>query len=191
MGKRDSGESDGGVRRKLFGILLRWMGDKDRKAIILAATNDPENIDDAMLRAGRLDRKIPILLPNEDARLKILEIHTAVKRKIPMGEDVDLGEIAAKTRNFSGAELEDLVLRAARIAFTEQRDSENGIIVMMNHFTTALSSINIDEGKRADQIKRYEEVALRICDDKTFLTKLGNSGSLSASALSRVDLLPS
>ena len=140
------------------------------------------------MRAGRLDRKIPITYPNENARLKILEIHTNVKRKMPLAEDVDLSQIAAKTIDYSGAELEDLVLRAARIAFNEQKDNENGISVEMNHFTEALESININPTKRKAKKERYEAIAVKMCDDKNFLQALKEEGTLSAS-VDRVALI--
>lgn len=83
--------------------------------VVLAATNRPDVLDPALLRPGRFDRKVVLELPNRQARLAILTVHT---RRKPLAGDVDLDAVAAGTVGFSGADLENLVneaaLRAAR-----------------------------------------------------------------------------
>ncbi|CAB1337973.1 unnamed protein product [Coregonus sp. 'balchen'] len=74
----------------------------------------PDLIDDALLRPGRLEVKMEIGLPDEKGRVQILNIHTAKMRQFNLlGSDVDVSELAAETKNYSGAELEGLV-RAAQ-----------------------------------------------------------------------------
>jgi len=80
-----------------------------RGVVVLAATNRPDLLDPSMLRPGRFDTFIYLPLPNEETRKKILEVHTS---KIPLAKDVDLGEIAKKTENFTGADLAALVREA-------------------------------------------------------------------------------
>lgn len=75
-------------------------------------------IDEALLRPGRLEVHIEISLPDEPGRRQILTIHTAKMRNNGvMGDDVDLGELAAITKNFSGAEIGGLVKSATSFAF--------------------------------------------------------------------------
>ena len=73
--------------------------------LIVAATNRPDAIDEALLRPGRIDRIIYVPPPDMEARLQILRVHT---RASPLADDVDLEEIALNTELFSGADLENL-----------------------------------------------------------------------------------
>ncbi len=85
----------------------------DKRVIVLAATNQPEILDPAIVRSGRFDRKVLVLLPDCKAREAILEIHS---RNKPMDETVDLADVAKSTPGFSGADLELLVNEAAFLA---------------------------------------------------------------------------
>ena len=81
--------------------------------IVLAATNQPDILDKALLRAGRFDRRIVLNLPDKIGREAILQVHT---RKVPLAEDVDLMDVASATPGLSGAELRTLVNEAALLA---------------------------------------------------------------------------
>jgi cell division protease FtsH len=81
--------------------------------VLLAATNRPEILDPALLRAGRFDRVVLVDRPEKKGRLHILEVHA---KKVRLGKDVDLGKIAAMTPGFSGADLANLVNEAALLA---------------------------------------------------------------------------
>lgn len=85
----------------------------EHTVVVLAATNRPDVLDPALLRPGRFDRKITLELPLKEARRKILEVHA---RHIPLAEDVDLENLAARTVGFSGADLENLLNEAALLA---------------------------------------------------------------------------
>ncbi len=87
--------------------------------VVLAATNRPDVLDNALLRPGRFDRKVYLELPGREARQAILDIHT---RDIKLAEDVDLERLAARTVSFSGAELENLVNEAALLAGRRRRE---------------------------------------------------------------------
>ena len=78
--------------------------------IVLAATNRVDILDNAILRPGRFDRKIPVNRPDVKGREEILKVHT---RNKPLAEDVDLHEIARTTAGFAGADLENLMNEAA------------------------------------------------------------------------------
>ncbi len=81
--------------------------------IVLAATNRPDVLDKALLRAGRFDRQIVVGAPDVKAREQILEVHSRKKR---IGEDVDLKVIAKNTSGFAGADLENVLNEAALLA---------------------------------------------------------------------------
>jgi cell division protease FtsH len=95
-------------------ILTEMDGFSSREGIIvLAATNQPDVLDKALLRPGRFDRRVVVNLPDKTGREAILKVHT---RKVPLGSDVNLAEIAATTPGFSGADLTNLVNEAALLA---------------------------------------------------------------------------
>jgi cell division protease FtsH len=81
--------------------------------VLLAATNRPEILDPALLRAGRFDRVVLVDRPDKKGRLQILEVHA---RKVKLGADVDLEKLAAMTPGFSGADLANLINEAALLA---------------------------------------------------------------------------
>ena len=81
--------------------------------IVLAATNRPDVLDKALLRAGRFDRQIVVGMPDVKAREQILEVHSRKKR---LSEDVDLKVIAKNTSGFAGADLENVLNEAALLA---------------------------------------------------------------------------
>lgn len=86
--------------------------------IVIAATNRPDVLDPALLRPGRFDRHVVIDRPGRKGRVGILKVHS---RKVPLGEDVDLDDIAAGTIGFSGADLKNLVNEAALFATREEK----------------------------------------------------------------------
>ena len=95
-------------------ILTEMDGFTGREGIIvLAATNQPDVLDRALLRPGRFDRRVVVNLPDRAGREAILKVHT---RKVPLARDVVLGELAAATPGFSGADLKNLVNEAALLA---------------------------------------------------------------------------
>jgi cell division protease FtsH len=89
--------------------------DPTTTVIVVAATNRPDILDSALLRAGRFDRRVPVQAPDRNGRRMILEVHT---RNVPLDEDVDLERLAAMTAGMVGADLANLVNEAALIAAT-------------------------------------------------------------------------
>ncbi|MBR2207300.1 MAG: ATP-dependent zinc metalloprotease FtsH [Synergistaceae bacterium] len=101
--------------------------------VIMGATNRPEILDQALLRPGRFDRQIQVVLPTEEGREEILKIHT---RKIPLAQEVNLREIAKVTPGFSGAELANIANEAALLAARRKADS-----VSTNDFDLAIERV--------------------------------------------------
>eukprot|EP01117_Protostelium_nocturnum_P005980 TRINITY_DN214_c0_g1_i1.p1 TRINITY_DN214_c0_g1~~TRINITY_DN214_c0_g1_i1.p1 ORF type:complete len:740 (-),score=187.89 TRINITY_DN214_c0_g1_i1:138-2357(-) len=116
--------------------------------LVIGMTNRKDLIDEALLRPGRLEIHMEISLPDEHGRVQILQIHTkSMKENGMMSEDVDLTEVAKRTKNFSGAELEGVVKSAAATALSRNVDLSNGvkikeggkITVNMSDFTRAVA----------------------------------------------------
>ena len=163
---RGRSSSDHEVTRRVFSELLEWMGSKERKTIILGATNMPGDLDPAFVRPGRLDIKVPILYPDIDAREEIFRVHTSVVRKVPL-QDVDLRALSEKTPLFSGAEIEQIVKNAQLEAFRE-----NSKTLTPEHFDKALKSIEIDAASRNKEMEVYITEAKKIGCDRRFLKSL-------------------
>jgi len=105
----------GEVEKRVVAQLLSLMdGFVSRgQVIVIGATNIPEVLDPALRRPGRFDREIEIGVPNNQARLQILKIHT---RSMPLADDVNLQEIAEHSHGFVGADLEALCQEVGMIA---------------------------------------------------------------------------
>jgi cell division protease FtsH len=101
-------------------ILTEMDGFSSREGIIvLAATNQPDVLDKALLRPGRFDRRVVVNLPDKTGREAILKVHT---RRVPLASDVSLGELAATTPGLSGADLKNLVNEAALLAARREQN---------------------------------------------------------------------
>jgi cell division protease FtsH len=101
-------------------ILTEMDGFSSREGVIvLAATNQPDVLDRALLRPGRFDRRVVVNLPDKSGREAIFKVHT---RKVPLAADVDLTEVAQTTPGVSGADIRNLVNEAALLAARRGQD---------------------------------------------------------------------
>ncbi|KAF7796250.1 hypothetical protein EIP86_007424 [Pleurotus ostreatoroseus] len=117
--KRFDSEKSGDreVQRTMLELLNQLDGfGSDERIKVIAATNRIDILDPALLRSGRLDRKIEFPLPNETARARILEIHS---RKMTVSSDVNFEELARSTDEFNGAQLKAVCVEAGMIALRE------------------------------------------------------------------------
>ncbi len=101
--------------------------------VLLAATNRPEILDPALLRAGRFDRQVLVDRPDKHGRVQILQVHI---KRIKLAAGLDLAQIAALTPGFTGADLANLVNEAALVATRRNADE-----VTLADFTTAIERI--------------------------------------------------
>jgi cell division protease FtsH len=124
IGKSRAGAIVGGhdEREQTLNQLLVEMDGFDPRVgvIIMAATNRPETLDPALLRAGRFDRQVLVDKPDVAGREAILQVHA---QKVLLGPDVDLAVIARKTPGFSGADLANAINEAALLAARKDKDA--------------------------------------------------------------------
>ena len=107
----------------------------EETVIVLAATNRPEMLDKALLRPGRFDRQITIAVPDAKGREAILKIHSENK---PLGDDIDLKEIATDTAGFTGAELANVLNESAIIATTRGHEK-----IVMDDLEEAVKKVTV------------------------------------------------
>ncbi|KOM31050.1 hypothetical protein LR48_Vigan01g060500 [Vigna angularis] len=143
--------------------------------LLIGMTNRKDMLDEALLRPGRLEVQVEISLPDENGRLQILQIHTnKMKENSFLAPDVNLQELAARTKNYSGAELEGVVKSAVSYALnrqlslddlTKQVEEEN-IKVTMEDFLNALQEVIPAFGASTDDLERCRLHGMVECGDR-------------------------
>ncbi|MDA3920518.1 MAG: ATP-dependent zinc metalloprotease FtsH, partial [Salinisphaera sp.] len=107
--------------------------DPSKGLVLIAATNRPEVLDPALLRAGRFDRQVLVDRPDKRGRVQILDVHA---KKIRVADDINIEDIAALTTGFTGADLANLINEAALLATRRRADA-----VTMDDFNNAIERI--------------------------------------------------
>jgi len=132
-----STSGDREVQRTLMQLLAEMDGfDPLGNVKIVAATNRPDILDEALVRPGRFDRIIDIPAPNEDARVQIFRIHT---KKMNL-KDIDYLVLSKKTNNMSGADIKAICTEAGMFAIREKRD-----YITMYDFEKAIKKVSTQE----------------------------------------------
>jgi len=180
FGKRSGGfgDSAGEESKRVFSQFLEWLGEPDRQAIIVGTTNVPDQLDEAFLRTGRFDYKIPFLYPGDEARVEVMAVHLdlvpgGVGRPAPLAMDEEellaflREEIVPRTRHFSCAELEELILRSKRMAFDRQAEA-----LECSDFLHAAETFRVDRDQRKRTIQTTMQQVRRFTDDQQFLNSL-------------------
>ncbi|THZ27758.1 AAA-domain-containing protein [Aureobasidium pullulans] len=168
--QRGSGAGGGtGVGDSVVNQLLSKLDGVDQlnNILLIGMTNRKDMIDEALLRSGRLEVHMEISLPDEHGRAQILKIHTTKMRENNvMGDDVNLQELAALTRNFSGAEISGLVKSASSFAFNRHikvgtlaaiDDNIVNMKVMQQDFIDALGEVQPLFGVSEEELDRCVE----------------------------------
>lgn len=132
--------------------------------VVLAATNRPDMVDTALLRPGRLDRLLYVTPPDEKSRIEIFKIHTEGK---PLAPDVNIEQLAKRTPNYVGADIDAICREAAMLAIREyitpemtpeQAKKDAGSIrITMKNFEDALRKVKPTTSR--DMMQRYERLA--------------------------------
>ncbi|HEY7609827.1 MAG TPA: ATP-dependent zinc metalloprotease FtsH [Alphaproteobacteria bacterium] len=153
--------------------------DPSTGVVLLAATNRPEILDPALLRAGRFDRQVLVDRPDKKGRVQILEVHV---RKIKLAPTVDLQNVAALTTGFTGADLANLVNEAALMA-TRRRAEQ----VTMEDFTAGIERIVAGLEKKSRVMSPHEREVLAYHEMGHALTALSLPGT---DVVHKVSIIP-
>jgi transitional endoplasmic reticulum ATPase len=156
---RGGGLGEPQVTERVVNTILAEMDGLEelQSVVVIGATNRPNLVDPALLRPGRFDELIYVSVPDESGRRRILAIHT---EGMPLGPDVDLDSLAARSDRFTGADLEDLVRRAGLFALRESMDAGQ---VSMAHFEKALKETRASVTPEME--KDYEQIASKLKQD--------------------------
>ncbi|KAI8557794.1 hypothetical protein RHMOL_Rhmol04G0037900 [Rhododendron molle] len=131
--------------------------------LLIGMTNRKDLLDEALLRPGRLEVQVEISLPDENGRVQILQIHTnKMKENSFLAPDVNLQELAARTKNYSGAELEGVAKSAVSFALNRQLSmddltkpvDEESIKVTMEDFLNAINEVRPAFGASTNDLER-------------------------------------
>ena len=129
-----------GMERRIVDILLEELENskKNKKLMVLAATNSPWTLDPSIKRAGRFSKKILVSRPNERARLEIFKVHT---RDMPIDRSVDFERLSKLTEGYSSADIKEICDRAAEIPWREALEGGKKRNIMMHDFMSAIKSV--------------------------------------------------
>lgn len=166
--QRGSVKDGTGVSDSVVNQLLSKIDGVDslNNILLIGMTNRKDMIDDALLRPGRLEVHVEIGLPDEKGRMQILKIHTRSMReakRITPEVSERMPEIAEKTKNFSGAEIEGLVKAASSYALTRCVDVKNlqkapdvkNLVLQYSDFERALNDIEPKFGAKSQELKAH------------------------------------
>jgi transitional endoplasmic reticulum ATPase len=171
--ERGQNTSESGVGERVVSQLLTELdGLEDLEDVVVIATsNRPDLIDNALLRPGRLDRHVHVPVPDEEAREAIFEVHTRDK---PLADSIDLSELARRTDGYVGADIE-AVCREAAMAATrefvnsvskeEMDESIGNVRISEDHFERALDEVSPSVTQQVRE--RYEEIEERFDTSET------------------------
>lgn len=147
--------------------------------VLLSATNRPEILDPALLRAGRFDRQILVDRPDKQGRIDILKVHI---KKVKLDPRTALEEVASLTPGFSGADLANLVNEAAILATRRKAD-----VVTMNDFTAAIERIVAGLEKKNRLLNPYEREVVAYHETGHALVRLALPG---VETVHKVSIIP-
>jgi SpoVK/Ycf46/Vps4 family AAA+-type ATPase len=115
------GRSDAGTTSRVFGTFITWLAEKTSPVFVVATANNIQALPPEMLRRGRFDEIFFVGLPSQDERRAIFAVHLARLRPHNL-KSYDLDRLAYETPDFSGAEIEQILVEAMHIGFSQNRD---------------------------------------------------------------------
>jgi len=115
------GKGDGGTTSRVFGTFITWLAEKDSPVFVVATANDIQVLPPEMLRKGRFDEIFFVGLPSQAERREIFSVHLSRLRPHNLN-NYDIDRLAYETPDFSGAEIEQMIVEAMHIGFSQNRD---------------------------------------------------------------------
>lgn len=179
FGARSGSGSDGSSQetQRVFAQMLEWLGNSERKSIIVGTTNVPNHLDAALVRPGRFSACIPFLYPDQVARQQILGIHLGLARegdlRRPEMDERDVRQaiptLAAETEFYAGCDLEELIIRAKQNFFNDAgAKAMNG-----RHLLAAHKDYRINVEARRETEARYRDLGGVFASSVDLLRSLG------------------
>jgi len=154
MGSGQSG--DFGASARVFGTFLTWMQEKTHPVFVLATANNIENLPPELLRKGRFDEIFFVDLPINEERESIFKIHFHKRKRNP--DNFDITSFVEKTKGFTGAEIEQLIISGLYCAFAEDREIEDKDIFNEIEETVPLS---VTYKERIDSLRIWADKRAR------------------------------
>lgn len=159
--KAIGGNGDSEVNQRMLGIFLTWMQEKTKEIFIVATVNNVSKLPAELLRRGRFDKIYYVDLPEPEERIEIVKIH-AKKLGIKELDDVKINSFANKLENFSGADIEGVLVDARRIQkHQHNQESIESIILRCIENTCPISQtlrVEVEEMRKEFTYRRFENV---------------------------------
>lgn len=174
--ERGANNMDSGVSERMVSQLLTELDGLENleDVMVIATSNRPELIDNALLRPGRIDRQIHVPVPDYEARVEILRVHT---QNNPLGDTVDLEEVAELTNHYVGADLESVCRTATMNATRRYLETIDGdatavdsseVTVTMEDFITALDEVG--PSVTSEVREAYENLEMKLGNEEETAT---------------------
>lgn len=136
-GSQGSGATDGGTTARVFGTFLTWLSEKTASVFVVATANDISQLPPELLRKGRLDEIFYVDLPTDEERTEIFRIHITKRSRDP--QQFDLPALVERSKDFSGAEIEEAVISGLYDAFYTQAELSTELVLEALRQTVPLS----------------------------------------------------
>jgi SpoVK/Ycf46/Vps4 family AAA+-type ATPase len=152
----NTGGTDGGTTARVFGAFLNWMQEKTNPVFVVATANDVTQLPPEMLRKGRFDELFFVDLPSREARDEIFRIHLQLKGRDPNKYEVE--ELGMSSDQFSGAEIESVVVDGLYRAFAAGRELQIGDMLRAIMDTVPLAKTM---GTKIDSLRKWAKTRAR------------------------------
>ncbi|MBG9694174.1 hypothetical protein ABD91_25930 [Lysinibacillus sphaericus] len=160
---RGNGSDSNSVRSNMFGMFLSFLSKPENRGNILfiGATNYPNQLDEALKRAGRFDKKIPFMLPSKEERSNVIEYHVNKCSVVNNLDKEDFDAIADNTNDYSPAELENIVVKTLELCKRRKLDLIDKTLIdeAMEYILSA----------KNPKIEEMTDLAIQECNDLEFL----------------------
>ena len=181
----NSGGTDGGTTARVFGSFLNWMQEKSNPVFVVATANDVSQLPPEMLRKGRFDELFFVDLPSRESRDDIFKIHLTLKGRDPSGYPVE--ELSLAADQFSGAEIEAVVVDGLYRAFSAGRELQTGDMLKAIMDTVPLAKTM---GGKIESLRKWAKTRARYAastDEEATRSEFGSSRINRRSSSRKVD----
>jgi hypothetical protein len=157
-----SGDNDSGATRRVFGQFLRWLNDRTSQVYVVATANNIATLPPEFTRKGRFDEIFGLDLPSAEERASILRVH--LSRREQSLADSELQEVVGMTKDYTGADIEQVVKCATKAAFTERRTP-----AVSDYLAAAMSVIPLirTDAIRVNAIREFVNTRTRVANAVT------------------------